>query len=378
MSSFRRRSFLATVAAVTVAGCTANRPTSSTLTPPSSIDGKWPVPAHDAGLSNATTEAGPTESVERLWSTATDGAASQPILVDETLYFGTTTGTLTALDGATGEERWIASPGDAVAAPWYASDQLYVPLDGELAAFTTDGTEQWRVETPNRDGLVAARRGSYYVADGDPLTVVALGPDGVVRWRTDIADPWQPRLFATDDRVSISSGSRDSRYWTLDAATGERLSEPPRSGNDFPTELCLRDGTMYAVESFFGGINATPTTETGHNWNAGVPGGADPSVSATADTLYYAVNGPDGPTVIAFDAETGTERWRRSLAADIDGQVVAGTACVLVPTTDATVCLTRDDGSRLWRQSGLTAPLTVTDNVVFTTTSAGVRAYRAR
>ncbi|WP_075937432.1 outer membrane protein assembly factor BamB family protein [Halosegnis longus] len=336
------------------------------------------MPAHDAGLSNATTEAGPTESVEGLWSTATDGAASQPILVDETLYFGTTTGTLTALDGATGEERWTASPGDAVAAPWYASDQLYVPLDGELAAFSPDGTERWRVETPTRSGFVAASRGSYYVADSDTPTVVALNTDGEVRWRTDIADPWQPRLFATDDRVGISSGSRDSRYWTLDATTGDRLGEPPRPGNDFPTELCLRDGTMYAVEAFFGGIDATAATEAGHSWNAGVPGGADPSVSATADTLYYAVNGSDGPVVIAFDAETGTERWRRSLAGDIDGQVVAGTACVLVPTTETTVCLTRDGGSRLWRQPGLTAPLTLTDDIVFTTTSEGVRALRAR
>ena len=393
MAAQRRRAFLATVAAAGVAGCrttesdssptaTESEPATTTSVPtptePARIDSEWPMPAHDAGLTNATDAAGPTAPVGRLWTVETDDTPFQPILVDGVLYTVTTDGTLTALDARTGNEQWmISTDATATGTPWYAGDQLYVPREEDIAAFTSDGTAQWQTATPDRAGLVTAADGLYYAA-ADPPAVVALDTDGTRRWRTEIDDPWRSRLFATAERVLVSSGTRDSRYWTLDATSGDILGPEPRPGHDFPTELCYRDGTVYAVDPFFGGIDATAATDAGHSWDAGAPGGGKPTMSVTAETLYYAVNSPDSPTVLAVDSATGTERWRRPLDGEIDGRVVAGTAGAFVPTTEGTVCLAEDDGTRRWSESDLTAPLTIADDLLFTATNEGVQAFRAR
>jgi len=394
MAAQRRRAFLAAVAAAGVAGCRTTEPTSSrtatesesatttsvpTPTEPARIDSEWPMPAHDAGLTSATTAAGPAVAVGRLWTVEMNTTPFQPILVDGVLYTVTTDGTLTALDARTGDEQWtVSTDATATGTPWYAGDQLYVPREEDIAAFTSDGTAQWQTATPDRAGLIATADGLYYAVDADPPAVVALDTDGTQRWQTEIDDPWRPRLFATAERVLVSSGTHDSRYWTLDATSGDILGPEPRFGHDFPTELCYRHGTMYAVDPFFGGLDAISATDAGHSWNAGAPGGGEPTMSVTAETLYYGVNSPDSPMVLAFDSATGTERWRQPLDGDIDGLMVAGTAGAFVPTTEGTVCLAEDDGTRRWSDSDLTAPLTIADDVLFTATNEGMQAFRAR
>jgi len=351
-----------------------------TPTAPDSVESDWPVPGAESGRSNAVAAAGPTEAVAELWRVTAGGGLSDPVLADGTLYVGGDDGTVRALDATTGESRWTASVDAPAGTPRVVEGPVFVPLPGELVALAPgDGSQQWRVETPNRRGLLAAGHGLYWVDESGP-TVVALAHDGSERWRTDIADPWEPPLFASDDRVFLSSGPYDNRFWRLDAANGEQLNKDPRRGADFPAEQCYRDGTVYAVDAFFGNVDAKAVTDAGVGWGQGVPPGGEAGglVSVGPDRVYYTANVDDEPGLTVLSREDGSVEWTADLSPTVVGRVAVGTESAVVPTTDGLRAFDPADGSRLWASGVPTGrDVVVADDLVFTTVDGSVVAYRA-
>jgi outer membrane protein assembly factor BamB len=398
-----RRALLASLGAAAVAGCldgggdatatgtdeptrtgTPTRTDTPTATetatpePPDSIETDWPAPAHDPGVSNGTAAAaGPTTRPAELWAVDLGAALSAPVVADGTVYVGGD-GTVHALDARTGDRRWEQSVDGTAGDPWVRDGRVFVPLDGSVAALDrADGTVVWTEETPDRAAFLVAPSGPYWLAGGDSPAVVALADDGTERWRTDIADPWEPPLFAGAGSVFVSSGSYDSRFWVLDPDDGTVTDDRPRSGADFPTEQYYRDGTVYAVDAFFGNVRTTPMTEDGHEWSQGVPpGGRLGVMSGGADRAYYA-SGIDGePSVTAMDATDGTVAWTATPDPPVTGRPVAAASVVLVPTDDGLRAFEPTDGAALWSLDAGGEGIAVVDDLLYAADGGTLRAYR--
>jgi len=363
-------------------GTDASTPEGTPATP-SSVESDWPVPSADAGRSNAVPEAtGPTDAVAELWRFSAPAELSDPVLADGTLYAGRADGRVHAVDAATGDRLWDAATGDSAGVPSVVDGRLFAPIgSGIVALDPANGDEQWYVETPNRRGSLVADHGVYWIDESGP-TVVALSPaDGSEQWRTDIADPWEPRIFADENRVFVSSGPYDNRYWRLDAADGTQYNDPPRRGADFPAEQCYRAGTVYAVDAFFGNVDAKPVSDAGASWNQGVPpgGGAGGGLLAVDDErVYYTANVDDEPGLTALSAESGSEEWTADVTPAITARPAVGSDAVVVQTDDGLRSFDPADGSRQWASAVDTgAGVVVADDLAFTTVGSAVVAYRA-
>ncbi|WP_439025611.1 outer membrane protein assembly factor BamB family protein [Haloarchaeobius sp. DT45] len=394
-----RRSLLASLGSLALAGCVSDstgdgattKPTAATTSEqptttggpetPEQIASSWPMPAADSGRSNSAPDAtGPTTPVAELWRTTLPASLSSPVLADGVLYAGGDDGVVRALDARTGDARWEQSVGSAVGTPWLYQGQLFVPTSGAIVVLVAgDGTEQWRVDTPDRAAMLVASHGVYWLERTSPTVVALALADGSERWRTAVTDPWEPTMLAGEDAVFVSSGTSDSRFWRLAADTGDLLGEDPRSGADFPAEQCYRDGTVFAVDGFFGGVRATPVRDDGDGWRQSdvPPAGGAGGLSAGTEHVFYTSNN-ETSQVFALSKTDGTVAWTADLGAALSGRPVVAGEAILVTTRDGLRCLDPADGTTRWTASsvGPDAAVVVADDMLFTTQADTVRALR--
>lgn len=361
-------------------------PTESTdVETPESVDAAWPMPDYDQGRSNyAPASTGPTGAIGQLWETSTDATLSGPVVAEGRVYVGGTSGDVWALDARTGEQEWRVSVGGAAGTPWVVDGDLYLPAGDDVVALAAaDGTERWRVAAPDRAGFLAASHGIYYLVDAEEPQVVGRDrTDGSERWRTDVDRPWSPRLFADDAFVFVSSGPGSPVPWILDVDAGDLVGDEPTAGADFPEERFLHDGHVYAVESFFGSIEATTVTDDGvrTDWRESFAGYAECPAAAGADDVYCYAEGGE-PGLYAFDRSDGALQWHAPGPDQVDdrGRPVVTDEAILVPTDGALRCYDPADGSELWShpRDGIGAQFVVADDLLFTTAGGSVRAFRS-
>ncbi|WP_458208091.1 outer membrane protein assembly factor BamB family protein [Haladaptatus sp. NG-SE-30] len=159
---------------------------------------------------------------------------TSPIIADDNLVVGDTSGAVTVLDAATGVPRWRTAVGDAHVADGLAvaDGTIYVggttaddPSRGYLVALDgTTGTEQWRVATEREVGdAVAVGDGMVYAGtgatkhDGYVLAVDAASGEEVWRGKTGRIVRSAP---AIGDGL-VYATTYDTAY-AFDAATGEQ------------------------------------------------------------------------------------------------------------------------------------------------------------
>lgn len=400
-----RRSLLASLGAITLAGCNTNTDPKATveqpstqesdLEPPASIDSAWPLPAYDAGFSNGTTEAaGPTESVDDLWQRTTGTGLSSPVVAHETLYVGGGNGDVLAVDARTGDERWRQSVATAAYTPSVMDDTLYVPTAEAIVALeATDGTKIWQTSTPNRDDIVragtveraavlVASHGVYWIsATDDPSinpTIVKLAlDDGSEQWRTTIQDPWTSWLFASDEAVVISTNHNGRVPWVLAGATGEILNKPQEPGFDFADERFYRAGMIYGVDEMFGIIEASGLNDIGYIWDQSL-GYGEYLMSGDADRVYIKVNGGEKPGFYALSVTDGTLEWNTELPTDSVSRPIVAGETILINAAESIRCFDPSDGAELWSRpsNGIGEQIIIVDDLVYTTHDDTVRAFR--
>lgn len=252
-------------------------PTSSET--PSAGSGDVPTYRGDSARTGVMPGPGPLHQPELLWQfQAAAPIRSSPAVVGDTVFVTSTDGIVHALALETGEARWNVPLGAEIgnASPLVV-DGLVVVGDraGTVHALRAQtGVEAWATRTDGPIAASAAAVGTAILVGTESGSAYALdSATGAVQWRSSLEGNVSRSLAASADLVYC-----------------------PMS-NGLLAALRVDDGSL-AWEAHFAddGYLGTPTL---------------------ADGIVFAVTGLDGTdpasrAVVALDARTGVERWRRS------------------------------------------------------------------
>src|SRR5262245_38129945 len=152
--------------------------------------GDWPMFRGGADRSGAGVN-GPHGLPKLHWRYQLEGIPGNVSVVADAAYVATDNGTLTAIDLASGEQRWSWHTQGALTGPSLADGLAYVADAGGTAHAidTTSGQERWKSSSTYQI-LTTATVGSGAVFFGlDDGGLVALdAKTGVERWRNEIGN----------------------------------------------------------------------------------------------------------------------------------------------------------------------------------------------
>ena len=201
-----------------------------------------------------------------------------PVLVDGTLYVGSTDGHMLAIDPSNGAVRWRIDAGAKICAPAaVAGDRIIVgALDGSLLALRrTDGAIVWRRKLVA--GIVSAPvlyRDMAIIGARDYVLHAVRLSDGGDAWTQHFWASWVESTSRIVDGV-LYVGSSDLRaVRAIDPSTG---------------------AVRWSTDIF------------GAAWGSPIIAGADVYMGAAAVKGYMIAH---HPSLVALDRRTGAVRWR--------------------------------------------------------------------
>lgn len=383
---------LAGVGVAGLAGCTDDDP----------VTGRWPRAGYDdRNTSDLTDRAGPGADLSRAWTAYTrrGSHASTPAVADGQVVLGHGAGDSTDGPYEVGFRVFDARSGEAVrsvTATTYRGDDpdatLYrdslVVQDGAayllaydgVHSYTLAGEERWHRPVDGTANWFIHQSGHPVVVDGvvyaptASITERTDAPEGLIAiddatgeplWRYEVpddADPGWTFAPAFDDGLVFVSLATTAVV-ALDAATGDvewstplQVRGPPTvsSGRVFvPGEVPGRsaggDDGSDEYRTFLAALDAGSGEEVWRKREAGEWYGRE---LAAADGIVYGRERMD--SIVARDAETGTERWRYTDApfVSMGRPVVTGEALYVVVRKDGTtdsgvLALDPENGDRL-------------------------------
>lgn len=152
---------------------------------------------------------------------------------------------VTAVDGATGGDRWSRDLGDGAAVPIAGSGLLLVvdPADGTVTAVrVSDGGEQWSIDAaldPDPGAITGSASAGIVLlpitGDASSVSVVDLAT-GEVRFDLETGDPADPAIAVALTPATITMAQPGGASLTaIDAETGDRRwrLEPDAPGGTF-------------------------------------------------------------------------------------------------------------------------------------------------
>lgn len=258
------------------------------------------------------------------WRFETGGTLqSAPTVSDGTVYVDS--GTVYALDAATGTEQWSAKPDGKPGyfAPVVTDDTVYVGGGSRLSALdVATGRQKWSTET-GRKAI-----GSLTVVDGTAYFPVAnvqaidtkTGEQG---WTFNPRGYSPSGIVVADGTVYFESYQPDSKttvLYAVDAATGSLQWRDEVSPVGPP--IAVNDGIVYAAT--YDKLYALDATADQQLWTVKT------TCRMTYDSALHVTDGtvivgcPNG-SVYSLDSETGDQEWRLTLDGRIDSLVVNGT-----------------------------------------------------
>jgi outer membrane protein assembly factor BamB len=126
-----------------------------------------------------------------------------PVVIGDTIYFGSDDGNFYALDVESGYMRWVFKSGAEInSIPYVDKDQVYFgSKDGKLYALDRDtGQEVWNFPTNSQINSQVERYGDYIVFVSDADAIYFLSPAGKEQYRVDNPG-WYNFTFLLADNV---------------------------------------------------------------------------------------------------------------------------------------------------------------------------------
>ncbi|MGH2558457.1 MAG: PQQ-binding-like beta-propeller repeat protein [Thermomicrobiales bacterium] len=323
---------------------------------------------------------GPTGDPKIEWRVHTGGELySTAAVSDGVIYIGTKTGSLLAIDEATGEDRWEYDLNDYVivrSSPAIADGTVFIGGGYALYAVAADtGALLWQFGMPHIgqtsptvsggvvyvssqeghlyaidmatheatwhfqiDGLIfsspAVGEGMVFIGSDDGNLYAVKADSGKIAWKFQT----EGGIFAAPTVVNgtVYVASKSQSIFAIDVKTGEERWQYGIGGESSPAVI---DGVVY-VGSDDGGLYALDAKTGDPLWlvPTGSPVTSSPVVAG--DTVYVA----SGASVYAVDTKTSDRRWNYATSDDIDSSPTVVDGLVLIGSRDGFLYAIGGDG----------------------------------
>ncbi|MCL2211593.1 MAG: PQQ-binding-like beta-propeller repeat protein [Treponema sp.] len=134
-----------------------------------------------------------------------------PVVIGDTIYFGSDDGNFYALDVDSGYMRWVFKSGAEInSIPYADKDQVYFgSKDGKLYALSREtGQEIWHFQTDSQINSQVQRYGDYIIFVGDADAVYFLSPDGEEQFSINNPGWYNVTFLVADDVIYNAFGPR--------------------------------------------------------------------------------------------------------------------------------------------------------------------------
>jgi outer membrane protein assembly factor BamB len=305
---------------------------------------------------------------------------SSPAVVRSTVFQGTTSGTLLALDLQTGRERWRADLDGGLTSPTVVGDLVVVgTTENRVTALDrSTGTVRWTADLEGRfrgapapidDGvLVASTAGDVTLLDlidGRPLWTTNVG--GEISRSIAVAEGLAVVPVQPGELVALDPESGRER-WRSAVASGGGVGTPAADAGLVMTGTGLDSG-----DPGDRGVIAVDLATGTVAWRWASPDGEVVYTPAVVDRRAYAVS--EGGFVVALDATTGGQLWRTEAAGPIEANPAVAEGAVVVADNAGTVlALDQGTGETRWSApiEGVPYAAVVTCGLVLVPTSLGL------
>jgi outer membrane protein assembly factor BamB len=329
----------------------------------------------------------------KIW-TAQIGAVEAPLapmVVDGRVFVASSSGTVAALDAATGNEFWRLNVGATLGAGVGADGQTaaVITRENELLALR-DGKVQWRTRLPARSftaPLVAG--GRVFVLMSDRSVSAYDGGQGTRLWTQ--SRPSEP-LVLGQGGVLLAVGDTlvaglSSRMTGLDPNNGavrwQALLAASRGTNEVERLVDLvgsasRDGNSVCARAFSAAVGCVDAGKGTPVWNK--PAQGTNGLGGDAQLIFGSES--DG-RVLAWQRATGEPAWSvdRLKYRNLTAPLAVGRAVVVGDAEGLVHVLSREDGSDLTRLSTdgspiVGAPVVAGQVLIVLTQKGGLFAWR--
>jgi outer membrane protein assembly factor BamB len=388
MQRFRR----CVLALVTVAWVAATLPAGAQ----SGEEGSWPMAGRDGGHSGAAE--GPAPPYRRAWTARLEGQGplkGPAVSGGAVVLVGT--GSVVALEAASGQIRWKADREEGPAGPPAIAGDLVLYSSGQdddaalIARRIDGGGEVWTLPIDGAvPGGIAVEEDRAYAAIRTGLVLAVDVRTGEVLWRFRTAGNLGTTPAVAEGLVLVSAqgdGPGPSTFHAIDSATGEEawrfaLPGPARALGTSPSAgqglaaAGLSDGQVHAFDLGTGverwAERPLPDVGTGPFDPAAIPAAPDAATVGDAAGLYFS----GLARVVRLDPRSGQARWTyqlsdlllRSSPSLTGPYVLFGDASGLAAAIDAR------SGRLVWKQDlgpGPIGPAAVTPGRLFWSAGAG-------
>jgi len=328
-----------------------------------------------------------------------------PVVIGDTIYFGSDDGNFYALDAESGFMRWVFKSGAEInSIPYADKDKVYFgSKDGKLYALLREtGEEVWTFRTRSQINSQVQRYKDYIIFVGDADAVYFLSPDGIEQHRVYNPGWYNVTFLMADDVMYYAFGPRTDMVGPYDINKKEFLWYLPYH------EL---EAVWYSVNAIRGNILYMGTADINWSgmylgyhaynrhtgkvvwrqykdgklkfnniedlWNyfSGNLDKLDFMAPAVWKDLVIFTGGDC--TARAFHANTGTLQWEREFDTPVSSAPTTAGGCVYFGllgddyTPPKLVCISARDGRLLWQMdlegSILSAPVIAGKRIVFGT-----------
>lgn len=134
-----------------------------------------------------------------------------PVVIGDTIYFGSDDGNFYALDVESGYMRWVFKSGAEInSIPYADSKQVYFgSKDGKVyALFRQDGREMWSFLTESQVNSQVERYGDHIIFVSDSDAIYFLSPEGEEQFRIDNPGWYNFTYLMADDVMYFATGPR--------------------------------------------------------------------------------------------------------------------------------------------------------------------------
>ncbi|MDR2941350.1 MAG: PQQ-binding-like beta-propeller repeat protein [Treponema sp.] len=327
-----------------------------------------------------------------------------PVVIGDTIYFGSDDGNFYALDADSGYMRWVFKSGAEInSIPYADKDQVYFgSKDGKLYALSRDtGQEIWNFQVQSQINSQVQRYKDYIIFVGDADAIYFLSTDGKEQFSIDNPGWYNYTFLMADDVMYFGTGPSVDLIGPFDINKREFLWYLPyhEISAIWYSFIAVRGDLLYfgAVDMYdhmYFGFYAFNRNTGKMVWEQRKDGFLNTLDSEEIYSLFLRnVDVLDfmAPTVWkdlviftggdcvarAFDAKTGYLRWERIFDIPISSAptVSAGRVYFGLLGDDYTppklVCVSAHDGKLLWQMetegSLLSAPVIAGKRIIFGT-----------